>query len=302
MMDKRVKLSDSLSVSRIVHGHWRLGDWSLNDQQIYSLVEKLIEIGVTTFDHADIYGDYTCEEKFGRVLNLNNSLRDDIQLVTKCGIKLMSANRPPQKVKYYEYSYRHIVESVENSLRNLNTSHIDLLLLHRPSPFFDYDEVAKAFSDLKKESKVLNFGVSNFSQQQFELLNAYVDGSLVTNQIEVSPYCLEHFDNGNMDYLTANKIPPMAWSPIAGGGLIKPQNENQQRIIKVLSEVAQELDVEDNDKVIYSWLLKHPSKIIPIVGSGRFSRIKSAVDALELKMSLEQWFRIYIASAGKELP
>ncbi|HQB79099.1 MAG TPA: aldo/keto reductase, partial [Tenuifilaceae bacterium] len=158
----RIALASNLSISRVVHGHWRLSDWNLTPQQLLSLVQGAMEIGVTTFDHADIYGGYTCEQLFGNALALKPELRPQLQIVTKCGIKLMSPKYPERTVKHYDYSYAHIVDSVNASLKNFGTSYIDLLLLHRPAPFINPEEVAKAFSVLGQSGKVLQFGVSNF--------------------------------------------------------------------------------------------------------------------------------------------
>jgi predicted oxidoreductase len=222
--------------------------------------------------------------------------------VTKCGIKPVSEKFPERKIKCYDYSFDHNVTSVNNSLKNLRTDHIDLLLLHRPAPFFDPGEAAKAFSILKREGKVLHFGVSNFTPGQFEMLNSFTEEKLVTNQVEISPWCLEHFENGNIDFFLKEKIKPMAWSPIAGGRLINPRDEKYTRILQALVEVSDELNVRPVDKVIYAWLLKHPASIIPVVGSGKIERIKYAVEALNVDMSLEQWYKIFIAAKGEELP
>ncbi len=298
----RIHLANNLEISRIVHGHWRLADWKMTNQEIIKLTQQSVELGVTTFDHADIYGNYTCEKIFGDALSLKKGLRNEIQIVTKCGIKLLSDQFPEQKIKYYDYRYDHIISSVDRSLKNFRTDFIDLLLLHRPSPFFNPEEVAKAFSFLKKSGKVLHFGVSNFNPLQFENLSSYVDDPLVTNQVEISPSCLEHFDNGNMDFFLKKRIKPMAWSPLAGGDLLFPKGEKEHRIYNTLSKIAKELDIDGIDKIIYKWLMMHPSGIIPIVGSRKISRIKNAVEAININMNLEQWFKIYIASEGKELP
>ena len=297
-----IKLSESLQVSPIIHGHWRLFDWGLSLQEILTLTQKTIELGVTTFDHADIYGNYECEELFGNVLNLKKGHRKDIQIITKCGIKLLSDKYPHRNFKTYDYSYSHIINSVENSLKNLNTDYIDLLLLHRPSPFFDPNEVSKAFSQLKKSGKVLNFGVSNFNPEQFDMLNSYCEDKLVTNQVEISPLCLEHFENGNINHFLKERIVPMAWSPLAQGKVFSPSNDQENRVNNCMLQIADELGVNSLDKVAYSWLLSHPTSIIPIVGSGKIERIKNAVDSLNIKMSTEQWLRIYNASSGVELP
>jgi len=299
---KKVKLADHLEISPLVHGHWRLLDWKLSDQELLKLTQQIVELGITTFDHADIYGNYECEKRFGNALAIKKELRNKIQIVSKCGIKPVSDKFPERQIGYYDYRYEHIISSVNNSLANFRTDHIDLLLLHRPSPFFNPEEVAKAFSHLKQSGKVLHFGVSNFNPQQYEMLNSYVDDTLVTNQVEISPFCLEHFDNGNMDFFLKKRIKPMGWSPLAGGKLINPEGEKEQRIFNSLTEVAVELNMDRIDKIIYCWLLKHPAHIIPIIGSGKISRIKTAVEALNIDMSIEQWTKIYIASVGKKLP
>ncbi|RZT95950.1 putative oxidoreductase [Ancylomarina subtilis] len=298
---KRIQLTDNLELSRIIQGHWRLANWELSSRELLKLTEQCLELGVTSFDHADIYGNYTCESLFGDALALKPSLRQNMEIISKCGIKLMSDKYPERKLKTYDYSYKHIVNSVENSLRNLRTDYLDVLLLHRPSPFFNPEEVAKAFSDLKREGKVQHFGVSNFSTRQFDMLNSYTEEKLVTNQVEISPYCLDHFENGNMDFFLKERIKPIAWSPLAGGRLLDPQTETGKAIFKVLSEIAEELNLEQIDQVIYAWLLKHPAGIMPIVGTSRIERVKSAVDALNIDLSHEQWFRIY-ASTGAIMP
>ena len=299
---EKIKLTEDFGLSRIVHGQMRMREWKITPQQQLNLINELIEMGVTTFDHADIYGNYSCEALLGNVLSMDKSLRGKIEIVTKCGIKLVSDKYPERKVKFYDYSYDHIITSVNNSLKNFRTDRIDLLLLHRPAPFFDPEEAARAFSVLKKEGKVLHFGVSNFTPGQFELLNSYTEEKLVTNQVEISPYCLEHFENGNMDFFLKEKIKPMAWSPVAGGRLLNPHDDKGPRILRTLVQVAEELNVRPVDKVIYAWLLKHPVMMLPVVGSGKIERIRYAVEALSLDMSLEQWYKIYISVKGRELP
>jgi len=299
---EKLKLSSTLSVSRIALGFWRLMDWKISLKALEHFVEDALQMGVTTFDHADIYGNYQCEPEFGKLLKHKPGLRDQFQLVTKCGIKLKSDLFPDLGINHYDTSAHHILKSVDRSLKNFNTDHIDLLLIHRPDPLMNPAEIADAFWQLKKSGKVLNFGVSNFTPLQYEGLNKYFDGNLVTNQVEISPYCLEHFENGNIDFFMNEGIHPMAWSPIAQGLLIKPTDEKSRRIVKKLEETAASLDVDGIDKIIYAWLLYHPVKIIPIVGSGKIERLKSAVDALQINLSREQWYEIFIASKGYPLP
>lgn len=298
---ERIKLAEGLSLSRIVHGQMRMGAWNLTHSELLALLNELTEMGVTTFDHADIYGNYSCERLLGYLLQLDKSLRNRIEIVTKCGIRLVSDKFPDTRIKHYDYSYEHIVMSVENSLRNFHTDHIDLLLMHRPAPLFNPEVVAQAFSDLKSAGKVLHFGVSNFTPGQYDMLNAFTEDRLVTNQVEISPWCLEHFDNGNIDFFMKERIHPMAWGPLAGGRLANPVDERAHRIVEALKEVAAELGVSPIDKVIYAWLLKHPSGIIPVTGTGRIERVRYAVEALSVGMNLNQWYRIYVASRGRDV-
>ncbi len=300
-MENRIALNDNLSLSRIVHGYWRLRDWDLSDDQLLKLIEQVLELGITSFDHADIYGNHTCEAYFGRALALKPELREKMELISKCGIKMATDYNPELDIKIYDYSTEYIIKQAETSLKNLGTDRLDLLLLHRPAPFFNPKEVAKAFDQLKSSGKVLNFGVSNFSPAQFDTLQSYLDMPLATNQVEISVSCLEHFENENTEYFLKHKIKPMAWSPLAGGAIFNPKTEKEQRLAAVLKTIAAELNT-GIDQVMYAWLLKHPTGIMPIVGSQHINRIKSAVDALEIELSLEQWYKIYIASKGEDLP
>jgi predicted oxidoreductase len=223
-------------------------------------------------------------------------------IVTKCGINILSSKFPDRKAQYYDYRYEYIIQEAENSLKNLRTDYIDVLLLHRPSDILNPEEVAKAFDKLKKEGKVRYFGVSNFLSHDFSMLQSYTDEKLVTNQIELSPYRINHFENGNMNFLLEKRVAPMTYCPMADGRLVKPTDEKSERIVKVLKEVAEELNVDGTDKVIYSWLFMHPNKVMPINGSGKIDHIRRSIEAMNVKMSIEQWARIYIASRGIPLP
>ena len=297
-----LKLTTDFSVSRIIHGLMRLKDWDLSKKKLIAFLEKLMEIGVTSFDHADIYGDYSCEKIFGDALRLQPSLRKNMQIITKCGIKLCSDKYPRRKLKIYDYSHEHILKSVERSLKNLGIDTIDLLLLHRPAPFFNPEEVTRAFDNLYQAGKARYFGVSNFTPGQFESLQKYWHQDLLTNQIEISPGYLEHFKNGNLDFCLKKRIKPMSWSPLSGGELFHPTTAKGMRILKVIENITQEIGAKNMDQVIYAWLLKHPSQIMPIVGSGKIERVQAALDGLDLELSMEQWYEIYNASTGVELP
>lgn len=300
---ERLQLANDLTFSRIIHGIWRITDWNLPKEKTLSLIEKCLELGITTFDHADIYGGYTSERLFGEALALRPDLRQKMELVTKCGIKLVSANRPSHKIKQYDTSKDHIIASVEQSLLNLHTDYIDVLLIHRPSPFMDPNQVAEAFSQLKGEGKVRHFGVSNFKQSQFTMLQSYLDIPLVTNQIELSAYELENFFDGTIDLCQEKRIAPMAWSPLAGGRIFnQDDDEKALRLRSTLERVADDINANGIDEVMYAWLLAHPSKIMPIVGSGKIERIQAAVNAQSISLSNEQWFDILQSSMGHEVP
>ena len=297
-----VKLRDDLEFSRIVHGYWRLMDWNISDNELVKLIEEVYDLGITTVDHADIYGNFSCEEKFGNALKLNKGLREKLQIVTKCGIKFPSVNRPENKSHCYDTSKEHIINSVERSLKNFNTDYLDLLLIHRVDALLNPEEVAEAFTKLKNQGKVKYFGVSNFLPSQFNMLNSYLDNSLVTNQVEVSPLCLDAFENGTLDLMLEKRVKPMAWSPLAGGRLFKGNDERAISVQKVLNKIKEEVSANDIDEVAYAWLLMHPSKIMPIVGSGKLDRIKAAVKATDIKLTRDQWFEIYVASRGVDIP
>ena len=297
-----LQLATDLSLSRIIHGLWRLEDWNLGKKDLVAFLEEIMEMGITSFDHADIYGDYSCEKIFGDALHLQPSLRKDMQIITKCGIKLRSDKYPKRKLQIYDYSYQHILQSAEQSLQNLGIDTIDLLLLHRPAPFFDPEEVTRAFDELYQAGKVRYFGVSNFTPGQFEMLQKHWHQKLLTNQIEISPGCLEHYENGNLDFCLKEQIKPMSWSPLSGGDLFHPTTTKGIRILKVLEKITKEIGAKSIDQVVYAWILKHPSQIMPIVGSGKIERIQTAFDGLALELSMEQWYEIYNASTGVELP
>lgn len=299
---KTVKLRDDLEFSRIVQGYWRLMDWNISDYELVKLIEEAYDLGITTVDHADIYGNFCCEEKFGNALKLKKGLREKLQIVTKCGIKFPSENRPENKSHCYDTSKEHIIKSVERSLKNFNTDYLDVLLIHRVDALLNPEEVAEAFTKLKREGKVRYFGVSNFLPAQFNMLNSYLEDSLVTNQVEISPLCLDSFENGTLDLMLEKRVKPMAWSPLAGGRLFKANDEKSLRVQKVLNKIKDEVSAKGIDEVVYAWLLMHPSNIIPIVGSGKIDRIKAAIRATEINLSRDQWFEIYVASRGVDIP
>ena len=298
----RVRLAASgPEVSRLALGLWRLADWGLDTAGILARIEAVLDLGISTFDHADIYGDHTCEGLFGGALARRPELRERMELVTKCGIKLVSERRPGRRLKHYDTSRGHIVESVEASLRELRTDRVDLLLLHRPDPLLDPDEVAAAFGELRDAGKALHFGVSNFTAAQLEMLAARLPMPLVTNQIEISPLELGAWRDGTLDQCLRQGIAPMAWGPLAGGRLFHGDDERARRVRPVLGELAAEAGAGP-DQLALAWLLAHPAGIVPILGTGRPERLRAAAAACDLRVSREQWFRLWTASTGEEVP
>ncbi|WP_409253266.1 aldo/keto reductase [Bacillus sp. SCS-153A] len=299
---ERIQLANDLTFSRFIHGLWRLSNWNQTKEETLKLIEEVLETGITTFDHADIYGSYTCEQLFGDALALKPSLREKMEIVTKCGIVLPSKNRPEHKTHHYNTSKEHIIESTENSLKSLKTDYIDVLLIHRPDPFMDPEQTADAFNQLHREGKVRYFGVSNFKDHQFSMLQSYLDFALITNQIELSPYELENFEDGTLNHSLQNRIPPMAWSPLAGGKIFSSNDDKAVRLRSTLEKIREEKNAAGIDQIIYAWLLNHPSRIMPIIGSGNIDRIQSAVDSLDIKLNHDQWFEILQSSMGHDVP
>ncbi|WJE54570.1 aldo/keto reductase family oxidoreductase [Bacillus cereus] len=295
---KRIQMANNLEFSRIIQGFWRLAEWNMSKQELLSFIENCMDMGITTFDHADIYGGYTCESLFGESLQLKTSLRESMQIVTKCGIAPSSPKFPERYVAHYNTSAEHIVKSVEQSLQNLHTDYIDLLLIHRPNPFIDPSEVAEAFTRLQQDGKVRHFGVSNFLPSQFNMLSSYLDFPLITNQIEVSAMQLEHFEKGTIDLCQEKRINPMIWSPLAGGEIFTGQNERAIRLRETLQKIANELNVDSIDIVMYAWILAHPANMMPIIGSGKLERVKTAIEATKLTLDRQQWFTIFESSNG----
>lgn len=285
-------------LSPVVAGAWRMVDWNWTPQQRLRWIEDNLALGITSFDHADIYGGYQVEAQFGEALALSPGLRDQIQLISKCGIRLISDARPENSIKHYDTSAAHVRASVEASLAALNTDYLDVLLVHRPDLLMDAEELAGTFQALRREGKVLNFGVSNFSPSQFQLLHRRCP--LVTNQIELSPLHLDPLHDGTLDQCQDFDLRPMVWSPLAGGRLFLGEDPDARRVREVMEPMAEELHV-DVATLAFAWAMRHPSRPVPIVGSRRIDIARNAVDAMSLKLDAQQWYRIWQAGANREV-
>ncbi len=286
------------TLSPVAAGLWRLHEWGLDTPALVRWIGEALDLGITTFDHADIYGDYGNEARFGAALAAAPGLRERLRLVTKCGIRLVSAARPAHRVKSYDSSRAHLVASVENSLRALRTDRIDLLLVHRPDYLAEPDEVAATFADLQRAGKVLAFGASNHSPAQFAMLHRRY--ALVTNQVEFSPLQMRALADGTLEQATDLGLRPMAWSPL-GGGRLFGHDEQAQRVRGVLAELGQARGVSVAT-MAYAWVLRHPSRPVAITGSGRIDALREATAALSAPLAAEDWYRVWEASMGHPVP
>ena len=284
--------------SKIIAGTMTWGVWGKNcsTEQMIELMNICLENGISTFDHADIYGGYTTEEAFGKAFNESKINRKDIQLISKCGIQMVSESRK-NTIKHYQYSKAYIIASAELSLKNLQTDYLDLLLLHRPSPLIQADEIAEAIEKLKIQGKILDFGVSNFTPSQSNLIETKT--KINYNQIEFSITHLEPMLDGSLDHMQTNRITPMCWSPL--GTVFRNENEQSQRIKKVTHELAAKYNVSE-DIILLAWIIKHPAGILPVCGTSDKKRLSLLMKATTVEMDLQDWFALWTASTGNEVP
>jgi len=281
-------------MSDIVVGTMRWGIWDakFTTAQYEAMIEKAMSLGMSTFDHADIYGDHTTEAEFGAALKLHPEWRSQMELVTKCGIIRVCDQKPGHYIKAYDFTKSHILQSAEDSLRNLQTDYLDVMLLHRPDLLMDPDEVAEAFELLYTSGKVRSFGVSNFTPSQVKLLQSTVPVGV--HQLEVSVKDVSAFDDGRLDQCALDGIVPMAWSPLGGGTL---PNE----MLTVLEPLATAFEVTPQ-AIALAWLLQHSSGILPVVGTTKAENLEAAQAALNIKLDRQQWYTIYQAATGTTLP
>lgn len=285
-------------ISEVVIGCMSWGVWGrqFSTQEMTELLHFCLDEEITTFDHADIYGDYTTETDFGKALTKSNIKREQIQLISKCGIQYNCETRK-NAIKHYNYSKDYIVWSVERSLKNLQTDYLDVLLLHRPSPLMHPNEISEAVLKLQEDGKIIDFGVSNFTPSQIDLVDSKSNVSV--NQIEFS--ITEHtaMYNGTLDQMLMNKIQPMSWSPL--GSVFKETTEQTIKIKEVLVILAKKYNASE-DQILLAWIFKHPSKCIPVIGTTNKDRIKNAMSATKIELELEDWFILLEASQGHKVP
>lgn len=295
---ERISLNSDVSLSRLIYGMWRIGDDSdTSTSHVQAKIESCLSQGITTMDQADIYGGYEAEEILGNALQGTN-LREKIEIVTKCDIVAPAGRYSDVKVKYYDTSRAHVMASVEHSLRLTGTDYVDLLLIHRPDPMMDAEETGAALDEIVASGKAKSVGVSNFKLHDWTLLQSAMSSPLVTNQIELSLLAHEVFTNGDLAYLQERKVAPMAWSPLGGGSLFSQDNKV---LLDALKEIGESSGV-DETAVAVAWLLAHPAKIMPVMGTNSLARISKISDALKVTMDRETWFELYSIALGSEVP
>ena len=288
-----------LELSRIIYGMWRLADDENRDiSHVQAKVEACLAQGITSFDQADIYGNYESESLFGKLLKEAPYLRDKIEIITKCDIKLLTDKSPERVVKYYDTSAAHINQSVDNSLNLMNIDHIDMLLLHRPDPLMNHNETGAALDALVVSGKIGSIGVSNFKSWDINLLQSAMSNPITSNQIEISLLAHQAFTNGDIAFAQEKKIALMAWSPLAGGGLFDLYNK---ALLDKLTAIGASQGC-DASEVAVAWLLAHPAGILPVMGTNNLDRIASLGDAFKIEIDRETWFVLYEMALGHEVP
>ena len=295
---QKLLIHNNLKLSKLIAGVMTWGTWgkNLSTKQMQELISYYLELGINTFDHADIYGAYSTEQEFGKAMSIMRVNREDYKLISKCGIQYICDARD-NKVKHYNYSKDYILWSVDESLKHLRTEYLDVLLLHRPSPLMLAEEIADAIEILKKQGKIKRFGVSNFSASQMDYIGFRSD--LAFNQVEFSLTQHRAMHEDTFNYMMSNGVKAMAWSPL--GNFFKEDNEQNSRIKAVLAPLM-EKDNASEDQLLLAWILKHPIGILPVIGTTTKERITKAHGALKIELELEDWFSLLVASQGHKVP
>lgn len=284
-------------LSPVISGirNWGVWDKNLTSKEMESMIQLCIENKITTFDHSDIYGDYTTEAEFGKAFKDSKISREKLQLITKCGIQMVTENRN-NKIRHYEHSKEYIIWSAEESLKKLKTDYIDVFLLQRPSPLMQAEEIAEAVEKLKSEGKIIDFGVGNFSNSQVELIRQKTEVSY--HSVQFSATNFEPMADGTFDYAQIHGIRPLAWNPL--GTVFREDTKQTRRLKKLLSTLVEKYHL-GSDTLLLAWILKHPAKVIPVAGTVNVARIQSLMKAVELEMDKEDWFAIWAESRGEDL-
>lgn len=295
---ERLQIAEGLEFSQLVYGMWRLADDAdTSIKHVDAKMRATLDQGITTFDQADIYGGYTAEDLMGTALKASPSLRQQMEIITKCDIVIDAGRHAGARVKHYDTTSGHINESVNQSLIALGTDYVDVLLIHRPDPLMDHHETGAALDALVDAGKVRAVGVSNFRPWDWNLLQSAMRYPLVTNQIELSLKEIAPFTNGDLAFHQQHGHTIMAWSPLGGGDLMTGSGELANR----LDAIAKRHEV-DRAAVATAFLLAHPAKIAPVMGTNNLGRISALSDAVKVEIDRQDWFSLYEAALGQEVP
>lgn len=300
---QRIQLTkDGPEFSRLAYGTWRLLATQPTAQEINRRLNICLEVGITTVDTAEIYGLYEVEKALGEALALTPGLRDKLEIVTKAGIYVPCTYHPERQTAFYNATGERLVKSLNKSLRWLGTDHIDLFLVHRPDWLTRADDTAGGLNTLLRDGKVRAAGVSNFSASQFDLLNASMERPLATNQIELNLMHMEPITDGTLHQCERLGVLPMAWSPLAGGKLFDPANPAAQRLSAAAASMASRYGGATLEQLAYAWVLAHPSRPLPVIGTNKVERLQSAAESEAITLEREDWYALWEAAMGHKVP
>ncbi len=299
----RIKLTQrGPEFSRLVYGTWRILDSGTTPQEINRRLHACLELGITTIDTAEIYGIYEVERALGAALALSPGLRDKLEIVTKAGIYIPCPQHPERHTAHYNATGAQLIRSLDASLRLLGTDRIDLFLVHRPDWLTRADDTAAGLNELLRSGKIGAAGVSNYSGPQFDLLSAHMDQPLVTNQIEFHLLNTEPINDGTLHQCEKLMMAPMAWSPLAQGRIFDPLNPAAVRLAAAASNMADRYDGANLEQLAYAWILAHPSHPLPVIGTNKLERLKSAAQSNSIVLEREDWFALWEAAQGRKIP
>lgn len=300
---KRVKLTpNGPEFSRLAYGTWRLLETKPTAQEINRRLHVCLELGITTIDTAEIYGLYEVEQALGAALALSPGLRDKLEIVTKAGIYVPCSHHPERRTAHYNASGARLVKSLEKSLRLLGTDRVELFLVHRPDWLTRADDTACGLNELARSGKIRAAGVSNYTASQFDLLNAQMEKPLATNQLEFHLLHHDPMHDGTFHQCEKLGVLPMAWSPLAGGRLFDPNNEAARRLAAAAQSLAARHAGATLEQLAYAWILAHPSRPLPVVGTNKLERLKSAAHAEGITLEAEDWYALWEAAQGRRVP
>ncbi|MBI2426037.1 MAG: aldo/keto reductase [Candidatus Hydrogenedentes bacterium] len=301
---KRFKIApQSVEVSAVAYGAWRLDQdpAGASVAAVRAKIDACLESGITTFDHAAVYGDYTCEGLFGKALKEAPELREQMEIVTKCGIIVPGATYPGAWIEHYDASPESIEQSVDRSLRELQTEFIDVLLIHRPDWLTNAEETASGLRKVIDSGKVGSVGVSNYSVHQFALLHHFLGDAPATNQVEIHLLHMDAIYDGALDQCQALGVHPMAWSPLAGGRLFSSDAEDAVRTREALARLGAEYDATP-DQMALAWVAALPCQPQLVIGTNQIERIRAAAESHKIKLDRQHWYALWAAAQGQNVP